>query len=75
MFSEVDVYRVSNGTMEDSDDLLVSYYAVYPASTFGDARVTVPIHVLVRALNENLATIVAANGVNTVIEGTFIFSL
>ncbi len=74
-FSESNVFRLPNGTIQDNNDLLVSYYAIYPDGIH-DATTVIPLTVLLNALTSRLDAIVRAStvstGVNVTIEGTFL---
>jgi hypothetical protein len=58
--------------MPDNNDLLVSYYGIYPDGILNGTRVPIPRSVLLDALNNRLDAIVASTGVNATIEGMFI---
>ena len=69
-FSEANIFRVPNGTIQGNSDLLVSYYVIYPAGIQGATQVLVPRTVLLNTLNDRLDAVVASTGVPAVIEGT-----
>lgn len=71
-FSESNIFRVPNGTFQDGNDTLVSFYAIYPDGLQGDGRFPVPRSVLLSALNDRLEAVVESTQVDTIIEGNFI---
>lgn len=65
-FSESNIFRIPDGTIQDGDDTLVSFYGNYPDGLGGGP---IPRAVLLGALNERLDSIVAFTEVPAVIEG------
>jgi hypothetical protein len=65
LFSEQDVHRTPSQPTQEGSDTSVSYYAIYPNGTRGEAGIPVSQQVLTEAIKEDLANIRTSTGLDS----------